>query len=170
MKELHFLVVLVVVLFLLAMLLLLPGCGREPAEEKAAVATATPPISATAPNGLDPALVARGAGIYKANCATCHGANAEGAANWHLKGSDGKYPAPPLNGTGHDWHHPTSALKWTIREGTGKLGGSMPAWKDKLSDSDIEAVIAWFQSLWSEEVYKNWARMDAEARRGSVQR
>lgn len=116
----------------------------------------------------DAALLARGAQIYKANCALCHGANAEGAPNWHKPGPDGKYPAPPLNGTGHDWHHPMSALKWTIREGTGKLGGNMPAWKGKLSDSDIEAVIAWFQSRWPEEVYKNWTLIEEKARRGLV--
>jgi mono/diheme cytochrome c family protein len=170
MKELHMLVVLIVVIFLVAMLLLLPGCGRTPAEEKAAAPAPTKLAPATAPHGLDAAKVARGAQLYKANCAVCHGANAEGAPNWHRPGPDGKYPAPPLNGTGHDWHHPTSALKWTIREGTGKLGGNMPAWKDKLTDGDIEAVIAWFQSLWPEEVYKNWALMDAKARREPVGR
>lgn len=165
MKELHMLVVLIVVIFLVTMLLLLPGCGRTPAEEKAAA-----PAPAIAPHGLDAAKVARGAEIYKANCATCHGANAGGAPNWHRPGPDGKYPAPPLNGTAHDWHHPMSALKQTIREGTAKLGGSMPAWKDKLGDADIDAVIAWFQSRWPEDVYKNWAQMDEKVRRGSERR
>lgn len=164
MKELHLLVVLVVVIFLLAMLLFLPGCGKKPVEEKAAAPVATESMTVTAAHGLDVPKVARGAQVYKAHCAACHGANAEGAPNWHRAGPDGKYPAPPLNGTGHDWHHPTSALKRTIREGTGKLGGNMPAWKDKLTDSDIEAVIAWFQSRWPEEVYKNWALMDGRAR------
>ncbi len=163
MKELHFLVVLVVIVFLVAMLVLLPGCGKETAERKTTVQAGTPPIPAV-PRDLDSALVARGAKIYRAHCAECHGANAEGAPNWHAKGADGKYPAPPLNGTGHAWHHPASALKWTIREGTAKLGGNMPPWKDTLPDRDIEAVIAWFQSLWPEEVYKNWVVMDGRAR------
>lgn len=166
MKELHFLVVLVVVIFLLAMLLLLPGCSKEPADGRTSGPATAPPVPGSAPHSLDPALVARGAGIYRANCAVCHGANAEGAPNWHRPGADGKYPPPPLNGTGHDWHHPASALKWTIREGTGKLGGNMPAWKGKLSDADIEAVIAWFQSRWPEEVYRNWALMDARSGAG----
>ena len=166
MKELRFLVVLVVVIFLLAMLLLLPGCGQEPADRKTAVATATPP--AVAPHGLDPARVARGAEIFKANCAVCHGANAEGAPNWSKKGADGKFPPPPLDASGHGWHHPKSALVQTIREGTLKLGGGMPAWKDKLSDNDIEAVIAWIQARWPEDVYKSWVLMDEKARRGLV--
>ncbi len=166
MKELHFLVVLVVVIFLLAMLLLLPGCEGKPVVENPAAPAATASMAVTVAHGLDAAQVARGAQIYKANCALCHGANAEGAPNWHKPGPDGKYPAPPLNGTGHDWHHPMSALKWTVREGTGKLGGNMPAWKGKLSDSDIEAVIAWFQSRWPEEIYQNWALMDERSGAG----
>ncbi|MEK7816177.1 MAG: cytochrome c [Pseudomonadota bacterium] len=123
---------------------------------------------AIAPHGLDARLVARGAEIYKANCVACHGANAEGAPNWSQKGADGKFPPPPLDEKGHGWHHPKSALVLTIKEGTLKLGGGMPAWKDKLSDADIEAVIAWFQSRWPEEVYKSWALMDEKARRGLV--
>ena len=41
----------------------------------------------------------------------------------------------------------------------------MPAWKDKLSDNDIEAVIAWIQARWPEDVYKSWVLMD-ERRQG----
>jgi mono/diheme cytochrome c family protein len=45
-----------------------------------------------------------------------------------------------------------------------KLGGGMPAWKGKFSEDDIEAVIAWFQSRWPEEVYqsgRSWTRRRA---------
>ncbi len=145
---------------LLAAALMLVACG-----ENGGKPAANPPLVATSVPArvTDTAQLARGAKIYKVHCAECHGANAEGAPNWHVKSPDGKNPAPPLNGTGHDWHHPMAALKWTIREGTAKLGGNMPAWKEKLSDSDIEAVIAWFQSLWPEEIYKNWALMDSKA-------
>jgi len=163
MNQLHLLVVLVIVALLLAMLLLLPpGCGRTPTEEP----VAAPAPADTVPHGLDAARVARGAQVYRAHCATCHGASAEGAPNWHRPGADGKYPAPPLDGTGHAWHHPKDALVRTVREGTLKLGGSMPGWKDKLGNDDIEAAIAWFQSRWPEDVYKGWALMDAKARRG----
>lgn len=43
----------------------------------------------------------------------------------------------------------------TIKEGTLKLGGGMPPWGDKLSDEDIEAVLAFIQSLWPEGVHEN---------------
>ena len=41
----------------------------------------------------------------------------------------------------------------------------MPAWKDKLSDEDIDAVIAWMQSVWPEEIYRAWLALDAKSRR-----
>jgi len=141
---------------------LLAACG----ETSGKPAANPPPATFTAPARVtDADQLAHGARLFKANCAVCHGANAEGAPNWHRVGPDRKYPAPPLDGTGHDWHHPTAALKWTIREGTAKLGGNMPAWKDKLSDADIEAAIAWFQSRWPEDIYKNWALIDEKWRR-----
>ena len=52
-----------------------------------------------------------------------------------------KYPAPPLDGTGHAWHHPKKILLMTIRDGTGKLGGSMPAWGSQLSEQDMNDII-----------------------------
>lgn len=113
----------------------------------------------------DAQQVARGAEVFRQNCAACHGAKAEGAPNWQQPGPDGKYPAPPLNGTAHDWHHPLAALQDTIRNGTARLGGSMPPWKDKLAEADINAAIAWFQSHWPDELYAAWARMDEESRR-----
>ncbi len=125
-------------------------------------------VAGTGPHGLDPAVIARGAGIYRQHCAACHGANAEGTPNWHRQGPDGKYPPPPLDGSAHAWHHPMSALKQVIRDGTVKLGGNMPGWKDKLSDQDIEALVAWVQSLWPEELYRSWQAMDEKARAGQA--
>jgi hypothetical protein len=55
------------------------------------------------------------------------------AENWKQPGADGKYPAPPLNGTAHTWHHSAKGLVSTIQNGTISIGGNMPAWKGKLS-------------------------------------
>ena len=156
--------------FLPAMLLLLSGCSREPAAGNAVSPSATMPVPAVVAYRLDPARAGRGAEIYGQNCARCHGANAEGAPNWQQPGADGKYPAPPLNGTGHAWHHPAAVLKMTIWRGTIAMGGSMPAWEGKLGDDDIEAVIAWFQSRWPEEIYQSWQAMDRKARSGQAVR
>jgi mono/diheme cytochrome c family protein len=121
-------------------------------------------VPATTGRVADPVVLARGAQLFRANCAVCHGQNGEGAPNWHKQGADGKWPAPPLNGTGHAWHHPYPVLVRTIREGTQTLGGAMPAWQGKLADADIEAIIAWFQSRWPDEIYIAWAEMDRQAR------
>lgn len=108
--------------------------------------------------------VQRGAAIYAANCATCHGARAEGAEDWHRLGPDGKFPPPPLDGSAHAWHHPRAQLKQIILDGTETRGGGMPAWRGKLSDADVDAVIAWFQSLWPPEIHRAWRELDAKTR------
>lgn len=153
---------------IIPIVLLLAACSDQPATVKTGGASAPVAPAATAPHGLDAKLVARGGEVYKANCAVCHGANAEGAPNWSQKGADGKFPPPPLDASGHGWHHPKSALVQTIKDGTIKLGGGMPAWKGTLTDDDIEAVVAWIQTRWPEEIYKSWVLMDEKARRGLV--
>ena len=109
--------------------------------------------------------VSAGAELFQANCAACHGKQAEGSANWQKPGADGKYPAPPLNGTGHGWHHPLAILYQLIKYGSPGGQGNMPAWGEKLSDDEIIAAIAWFQSHWSREIYQNWANRDAASRK-----
>jgi mono/diheme cytochrome c family protein len=139
--------------------LLLQACGEQPASST----QQTPVAEVVATDKVYPRIrdveqIARGGNIFQQHCAQCHGANAEGAPNWHVAGPDGKYPPPALNGTAHAWHHPLPALKHTIRNGTLVIGGNMPAHADKLSEQDIEDVIAWFQNKWPDELYQAWAR------------
>jgi mono/diheme cytochrome c family protein len=105
---------------------------------------------------MDFAQITRGGKLFQQNCAVCHGKQAEGAANWQQMDANGKFPPPPLNGSAHAWHHPHKVLVDTIKNGTAKLGGNMPAWKDKLSHEQINDIIAWFQSKWSDEIYSAW--------------
>jgi mono/diheme cytochrome c family protein len=104
----------------------------------------------------DQARLAKGRRIFTDNCAQCHGENAQGAANWRERNSDGSFPPPPLNGTGHAWHHSTAVLFDMIHNGSKPNEGNMPAWKGKLSREDIELTILWFQSLWPDPVYAAW--------------
>lgn len=104
----------------------------------------------------DQATVEKGAILFQQNCASCHQPNAEGTADWKKTDSNGVYPPPPLNGSAHAWHHGMELLKQTIQDGGAKLGGTMPPFKDKLSDSDQEAVIAYFQSKWPDKIYAGW--------------
>ena len=131
----------------------------------AACQPSAPPAPATpARPAVDPVLLTRGQTLFTQHCAACHGDRAQGAFGWERPGADGKYPAPPLDGSAHAWHHPYAQLKQTIQEGTLKLGGSMPAWKGKLSEADTEAVIAWFQSTWPDPIYAAWADIDRRSR------
>jgi len=140
----------VVVLATLASVLLACDMSGQPAE----VLVPAPP------RNLDPVLLEQGKGIHDKYCKRCHGANAEGSSKWRAQGPDGKYPPPPLNGEGHTWHHPKAVLTSVIKNGSPGGMGNMPAFRDKLSDADIDAVIIWMQSLWSEQAYQMWYQRD----------
>ena len=113
---------------------------------------------------INPEQLVRGANLFQKNCASCHGAQAQGALNWQKQGADGKFPPPPLNGTGHTWHHPQAALKYTIKKGTGAIGGNMPAFADKLNDVQIEDVLTFLQEKWPAPLYEAWYRTDERSR------
>lgn len=78
--------------------------------------------------------VTSGKSIFKRFCSECHGGRAQGALNWKTKLSNGSYPPPPLNGTGHTWHHDMNLLLKTINDGGRSFGGKMPSFKDTLSE------------------------------------
>ncbi len=104
----------------------------------------------------DPIKIKYGKKAYQEYCAKCHGLNGEGAVDWRKQNPDGNFPAPPLNGTGHAWHHPMATLQNVIKNS--RKGSEMPAWKDTLNDIEIDAIIAWFQSQWPDEVYTAWKK------------
>jgi len=99
------------------------------------------------------AQVNQGEVLFLDNCAACHGANAQGAKNWMQPDAAGVRGAPPLNGSGHSWHHPLEDLTNTVLEGR----AAMPAWKDTLTEQQIIATLAWTQSLWPAAIYKAWS-------------
>jgi len=115
--------------------------------------------------------VTKGAELYANQCAVCHKANAEGTKDWRKTDSNGKYPPPPLNGTAHTWHHSIKVLADTIRDGGIKLGGVMPAFKDKLDVQQRLDVIAFFQSKWDDKVYSAWQERNPlpQAKKKSVE-
>lgn len=113
--------------------------------------TVVPPLPT-----LDSSQVARGKQIYQANCARCHGENGVGAPNWKTPDENLNYPPPPHNDTGHTWHHADRVLYEAIRDGlrdplkpNSEL--RMPAFGNTLNDADIEAMLAYFKSLWTNE-------------------
>ncbi len=127
--------------------------ARPPAADTPAGAQ---PDSASQDRGLEFGRVVTGGRLFRENCAACHGKQAEGDPNWQRRNAQGKFPPPPLNGTAHTWHHSREVLKGVIRNGTLAQGGGMPAWKEKLSDEEIDAIIDWIISRWPDEIYRTW--------------
>lgn len=122
------------------------------------------PVPEAPAHQFDTKQVAMGKTVYQANCTTCHGDTGQGAANWTKRGPDGKFPPPPLNGSGHTWHHSLEVLSGIIRNGSPDNKASMPAFGERLTDQEIQAVITWIQSNWPGPVYDAWYEMQQRGR------
>lgn len=143
--------------------LLLGACDNGPAPAVSSTMLGVPTENLVRKEA-DPADLAWGRQLYRQHCAACHRENAEGDPNWRRRDPDGMRPPPALNGTAHAWHHPLNDLRRVIREGSPPGQGRMPAWKDTLSAAQIDAIILWLQSLWPDEVYAAWWRIDQRSR------
>jgi mono/diheme cytochrome c family protein len=117
-------------------LLALAACGGEPS--------------------VDPGnakQVALGKAVYEKHCASCHGVNLEGQADWKVRRENGRLPAPPHDASGHSWHHTDEVLFQITKKGVAAMAGGgyesdMPAFEGKLSDDEIRACIAYIKSTW----------------------
>ncbi|MGA2761182.1 MAG: cytochrome c [Candidatus Cybelea sp.] len=115
----------------------------------AAIATSLWAVSietrATAGAATNDAAVA-GQKIYGANCSACHGATGAGmagefpplAGNPMVTGSPDKVIAAVKNG-----------LSGAMTVNGKSFSGAMPAWKGKLSNTEIADVITYIRSAWS---------------------
>ncbi|MCH7493777.1 cytochrome c [bacterium] len=111
--------------------------------------------------GANPETLALGADLYAANCAQCHGGRAEGQDSIRPGGgyaADGAPLAPALNGLGHTYHHAPQHLFGVIKDGSPLPGSTMEGWADELTDREIRAVMAWFRSLWPDDVEARYSR------------
>ncbi len=89
----------------------------------------------------------RGEEIYRTQCFSCHAGPTGGRID--------DYP-PRHNANGHTWHHPDCSLRLAIREGSQVMSAmappdapKMPAFKDRLSADDIDAVLAYIKTMWT---------------------
>ncbi len=119
----------------------------------------------------DADVVARGAEVYAAYCADCHGADLEGQADWRERDADGYLPAPPHDETGHTWHHPDDVLIALTTRGTAALVGgdyqsNMMGFGDVLDEDDILAVLSFIKSTWPAEVIEIHDGINAQAAAG----
>ena len=111
---------------------------------------------------FNPELVALGKQIYAGHCAECHGVDLKGQPNWETQNPDGTYPAPPQDGTGHNWEHSDRQLFDFISEGGGvfaptSMKSNMPAYKHQLEPKEIWAVLAYIKSTWPEVILRKHA-------------
>ena len=82
--------------------------------------------------------------MYEANCVKCHG----GRTGGNLK------DIPPRhNANGHTWHHADQQLiDMTLNGISFSLEEQkMPAFKSKLSEEDVQAILAYIKTWWTEE-------------------
>ena len=81
-------------------------------------------------------LVARGEKVYAANCAACHRPDGRGAG-----------PIKPLDGSAIVQDADKSKMLAIVHNGA--ANGAMPAWKGKLSETEIAAVVTYAKNSWS---------------------
>ncbi len=137
-------------------LLLAVACGKK---EPAATSAGNIAQALQSDRPFSTASLIRGAKLYQENCAQCHGPEAQGHPDW---ANPQVVAAPPLDGNGNVWKRRKRDLVATIKNGVIRQGQPvMPAWKDRLSDQDIDDIIDWFQALWPADVYDRWQKATA---------
>lgn len=81
-----------------------------------------------------PEMIAAGEQLFSVACATCHGVEAYGTRM-----------APSLNNQGFLGETPDAAIYQIIAQGV--PGTAMPAWGGRLSDEEINSLVAYLRSL-----------------------
>ncbi|HKP84975.1 MAG TPA: cytochrome c [Blastocatellia bacterium] len=79
-----------------------------------------------------PSAAEDGAGLFGQKCALCHGKDGAGLPNWKAKGQ------PDFTNSEWQGSHADSQIADSVRNGKGKF---MPAFKAKLSDEQIGALV-----------------------------
>lgn len=117
----------------------------------------------------DAETLALGQQVYETTCTACHGINGEGQNPQAplRRDATGRFPAPPHNENGHTWHHDDDLLFQIVKEGG--MGDPdnfypMPAFGDQLTDGQIEAVLAYIKTMWTDEQRQRQAEVTALVR------
>lgn len=101
-----------------------------------------------------------GRSIYKEKCSSCHGNELAGNKFWRTKKDiDGNNLPPPLNGTGHTWHHSPEQLfkiiKYGIKHFDPNYEGNMRGFEE-LSDDEIYSILDYIISTWPDEIREQY--------------
>jgi mono/diheme cytochrome c family protein len=102
------------------------------------------------------AQLARGLALFRRHCVQCHGAPGVAPEPFAL----GLTPLPaPLMQTGREW--PPGELFWVVKHGIKMTG--MPAWKYRLADEEIWALVAFMRAQLPYVSPKEYAALHAPA-------
>ncbi len=94
----------------------------------------------TVPDLAQPGQVQRGVALYAQHCVQCHGAPGVAPEPFAL----GMTPTPAnLAHTAREW--PAAEIFWVVKEGIKMTG--MPAWRYRMSEEDLWAVVAFVREL-----------------------
>ena len=136
--------------------MLLAGCSGSP--DTSAPTQQVQVISA--PPTFTSAEIALGETVYVDNCASCHGVELEGEADWKQQNEDGSFRSPPHSAEGHTWHHADSVLIEAIKEGGVRyeemdigVTSNMPPFSGTLTDEEITAVLNYIKSTWPKDIH-----------------
>jgi mono/diheme cytochrome c family protein len=152
-----------------------PGSTATPRTQDATPAAA---ITLVAPNQLptsqftDPVLVL-GEQQYNLVCAHCHGYEGQGQLAESIPQTEslGMHTVPAHNADSHVYQHPDQLLIRVIKEGVQNPLDHypMPAFEGALTDEQINAIIAYMKTWWTEEqrahqaeITQRWAELDAQ--------
>jgi mono/diheme cytochrome c family protein len=92
------------------------------------------------PDLEQPGQIERGLALYRQHCVQCHGAPGVPPEPFAL----GMLPAPAnLVYTAREW--PAAEVFWVVKEGIKMTG--MPAWKHRMTDDDIWAIVSFMREL-----------------------
>ncbi|MBT9568626.1 MAG: cytochrome c [Thiobacillus sp.] len=139
--------------------LVVVACEQAPVGDAERVGVVQPRASFK----LDAAEVKRGQALYEKHCLGCHGESGRGTVlDWRIRDGDGQLPPPPLDDSARTSLLATGELLDIVREGR----GNMPAWKNTLSERDMERVVTYIKSLWTPAVYRLWWSTELRAQKG----
>lgn len=88
--------------------------------------------------------------LYAQFCVTCHGASGQGEFNWMNR----ERAAPPLDSSGHAWHHEDAQLVDMILNKPAP-DSRMPAWSSVLSRNDAYDLLSFIKTMWTPYIRDN---------------
>jgi len=106
--------------------------------------------AASRPGAAMSAKPAHGQALYRQYCVACHGENGVGEFAWQSRSR----AAPPLDSSGHAWHHEDDQLVRMILDKPAP-DSKMPAWREVLSRDDALDLLAYIKTLWTPYIRDN---------------